>query len=193
MQNMEDNERFNEMQRLKRRLFAMRNGVVADALRKGGCKFRIIFGVNLPQLSEIAADWEASAGFAEKLWANTTTRESMLIAPMLMPPEAMDEERVKRWVRDVPSTEVADVLCHRLLKYLPDAPSVAEDLYENAETGMERYTAVRLMFNLVYKHPARAKAMAEKEALCECPLTQRVSQMLAEEAGYVLRPETSSE
>ena len=190
---MENEERFNEMQRLKRRLFAMRNGIVADALRKGGCPFRIIFGVNLPQLSEIAADCGASPELAEKLWANTTTRESMLIAPMLMPVEVMDEERVSCWVGSVPSVEVADVLCHRLLKRLPDAPSVAERLYLHARTDMERYTAVRLMFNLVYKHPARARALAEKEVMRRCGLTQRVSRMLVEEAGYVLNPESLSE
>ncbi len=190
---MENEERFNEMQRLKRRLFAMRNGVVADALRKGGCPFRIIFGVNLPQLSEIAAVWNASVELAEELWANTTTRESMLIAPMLMPVEAMDEDRVKRWVGEVPTTEVADVLCHRLLKRIPDAPSVAENLYACAKTDMARYTAVRLMFNLVYKYPARAKAVAEKEVERQCRLTQRMAQMLVEEAGYVLNPALLSE
>ena len=87
---MEDSEtKYNPMQSLKRAMFAMRNGVVADALRQGGCPFKIIFGVNLPQLAEIAAGSEHTKEFAEQVWANSTTRESMLIAPMLMPVDGL--------------------------------------------------------------------------------------------------------
>ena len=46
---------FGDMQNVKRRMFALRNGVVAEALRRGGCPYRIIFGLTLPQLDEVAA------------------------------------------------------------------------------------------------------------------------------------------
>ena len=67
---------FNIMQQVKRSLFAMRNGVVADSLRKAGCPHRIVFGVNLPQLNEIAAKYGPSEELAEALWADTALRES---------------------------------------------------------------------------------------------------------------------
>lgn len=35
-------DEFNPMQRLKRRFFAMRNGALADQLRKGGVPHKII-------------------------------------------------------------------------------------------------------------------------------------------------------
>ncbi len=62
---------YNDMQTIKRRFFAMRNGIIADVLRRGGSPFRIIFGLNLPQIVEIAAENEASADLARRLWANT--------------------------------------------------------------------------------------------------------------------------
>ena len=47
---------FNPLQNIKRRFFALRNGVIADTLRRAGSPFKIIFGLNLPQLAEIAAE-----------------------------------------------------------------------------------------------------------------------------------------
>ena len=47
---------FNQIQLIKRRFFAMRNGIVADTIRKAGFDYRMIFGLNLPQLKDIAAE-----------------------------------------------------------------------------------------------------------------------------------------
>ncbi|MDE7376526.1 MAG: hypothetical protein K2N16_06735, partial [Muribaculaceae bacterium] len=68
------------MQTLKRSMYAMRNGIVADALRKGGCPHKMVFGVNLPQLAEIARNFGKNREVAEQLWADTSTRESMMLA-----------------------------------------------------------------------------------------------------------------
>lgn len=149
---------YNPMQALKRRMFAMRNGVVADALRKGGSPFHIIFGINLPQLIEIASETGHSKELGEQLWANTTTRESMLLAPMLMPRAEFSMEDALRWGSAVQApgmAEVADILCHRLLRHLPYA-------WELAGKWQGTYLGLRLAFNLVASDPARARAMAEK-------------------------------
>ena len=61
----------------------MRNGAVADYMRRMGAPYKIIFGVNLPHLSEIASETVPSQELARQLWANSSTRESMLLAPMI--------------------------------------------------------------------------------------------------------------
>lgn len=61
---------FSKMQRLKRRFFAMRNGITADALRRVGQPFRVIFGLNMPQLREIAGEFGPDEELARELWAN---------------------------------------------------------------------------------------------------------------------------
>lgn len=81
------------MQMLKRRLYAMRNGIVADSMRHAGCPYRLIFGLNLPQLTEIAAVTGKSAEMAESLWNDSDLRESALIAPMIYPVEALTPEK----------------------------------------------------------------------------------------------------
>lgn len=62
---------FNPMQQIKHQFYAMRNGAIADNMRRQGAPYRIIFGVNLPQLNEIARNTAKSAEMAEALWNNT--------------------------------------------------------------------------------------------------------------------------
>ena len=173
------------MQTVKRRFFAMRNGVIADVLRKGGSPFRIIFGLNLPQIADIAAEVGTDDALGEALWANSTTRESMLLAPMLMNRETFTCEHAREWIAGIPAAEVADILCHRLLRFEPYAPALAEELAAS-EAEMDRYVAVRLMFNLVSKFPERALAVSRCVASRPSALTDRVTAMLAEEANFVL-------
>ena len=81
---------FNDMQSVKRQFFAYRNGIIADTMRKAGSPFKIIFGLNIPQIKQIASEIGKNKALAAKLWNNTTTRESMLLAPMIYPADELD-------------------------------------------------------------------------------------------------------
>lgn len=177
---------YNDMQTIKRRFFAMRNGIIADVLRRGGSPFRIIFGLNLPQIVEIAAETEPSADLAERLWANSTTRESMLAAPMIYPREDFDLPTALRWCAGIPAVEVADILCHRLLRHRPFAADLADSLLAAEASELSRYTGLRLYFNIVGSCPARALEAARSEAGRDCPTTARLAAMLADEAAFLL-------
>lgn len=151
---------FNEMQTLKRHFFAMRNGIIADVLRRGGSPFRIIFGLNLPQIVEIANQTPHTKDLAIRLWQNTSTRESMLIAPMLMPREEFGIDEARMWATQVPAFEVADILCHRLLRHLPYAARLVGDFIAS-DSEMLRYTGVRLACNLQHSLPDLAKKVKQ--------------------------------
>ena len=170
---------YTPMQALKRRMFAMRNGVVADTLRKAGSPFHIIFGINLPQLVEIAAQTGQSKELAEQLWANKTTRESMLLAPMLMPREEFTKDDALRWGEAFSGpgmAEVVDIACHRLLRHLPFAWDLAE------EWG-GTYAGLRLAFNLVSADPARARRLAERSL--DDDKLRSLAQALIDEAEFL--------
>ncbi|MDE6161059.1 MAG: DNA alkylation repair protein [Muribaculaceae bacterium] len=181
---------FSPMQSVKRRFFAMRNGVIADTLRRAGSPFRVIFGLNLPQIVEIAAEVppDHARELAEALWANNGTRESMLIAPMLMPRDAVDAARAAAMLRETPCAEVADVLCHRLLRHMPYAFDLARELADAADPGV-RYGALRLMFNIVGTHAAEAEALARTELDRDCPHTRAIAAALLDEATWLLGDE----
>lgn len=174
---MEREERFNEMQTVKRRMYAMRNGVIADTLRKAGSPFSVIFGLNLPQLVEIATEIGKDREMATRLWANSTTRESMLLAPMLMPADDFSIEEAIEWCRAIPSFEVADILCHRLLRHEPYAPELVRKLIA-FDDPMMHYTGVRLMCNIASRYPDEARRIGEAELDRDMPATRQMASML---------------
>lgn len=176
--------KFNEMQVVKRRFFAMRNGAVADNMRRHGASYRIIFGLNLPQVVEIANETPCNRELAEALWRNQSTRESMLMAPMIYPREEFAFETACRWVSEVPTAEVADVLCHRLLRHGDFAWQLAEAMVKSAKP-MERYTALRLMFNLLPSHLDEIRGYALSEIEQNEPLTAFLGRQLVEEVDFL--------
>lgn len=177
---------FNEMQQLKRKLFALRNGVVADTLRKAGCPHRIIFGLNLPQLNEIAAAMPHTAELAESLRADVNLRESALLAPMIYPVDTLTYDKARDWALSTVWHEDADILCFKLLRHTPYAATLASELCESPDSApLARYTGLRLFFNLISQHPAEALAAAKRELQRSEPISTLAS-MLAEEAKFLL-------
>ena len=156
-------DKFNDLQIIKRRFFAMRNGIIADTIRKSGAPYRMIFGLNLPQIDEIARETGKNKELAEKLHADTSTRESQLLAPMLMPEEEMTPEKAIGWIAGAPSHEAIDILCHRLLRRLPFALDTVEQAL-NSDIPHARYAAVRLMWNLIPAHADEVYPLASREA-----------------------------
>lgn len=188
------------MQIIKRRFFAMRNGIIADTLRKAGLDYRMIFGLNLPQIAEIAAEQPKDTEFAEELWTDRRTRESLLLAPMLYPADGMDADTAARWMNEVPNTEVADVLCLKLLRHTPGALDTAISAM-TSDAPMVRYTALRLMLNLLNLSatPAGREAglpdpvglanmlspFAEAEIAAAEPVTRGVAAQLLDETDFI--------
>lgn len=176
---------FNEMQLVKRRLFAMRNGALAESLRRAGATYSIIFGVNLPQLVEIANDFHKSANLAEQLWANRTTRESLLLAPMLYPADSLSYDTALRWGRTSVSPEVADILCHRLLRKMDYADELSDELL-SSEDGISRYCGLRLMMNRLPARVSHTKEVALNELARGDEMTRSLCRLIIDEADYLL-------
>lgn len=178
-------ENFNQMQTVKRRLFAMRNGVIADALRKGGSKYRIIFGLNLPQLVDIAREFGPDPQLARALWDNSTTRESRLLAPMLMEPTATPRDAAIGMARQIDDIETADIFCHRFLRRHPQAVEMLDELLAD-DAPMTRYVGLRLAFNLVASIPAKAKEAAQANLASSIGSIRSIAAALAAEADFYL-------
>lgn len=198
---------FNAMQKVKRRFFAMRNGDLAQQMTERGAKYRINFGLNLPQISEIARDFLPGgkehtacddgstpltadfnmADFSRRLRDNISTRESMLIAPMLFPVKQLTEEEALGWARSVPTPEVADVLCLKLLRNYPDAPRLVEMLSGDSEP-LPRYVALRLALNLLQSGkltPESLLPMVVAEESRESQLTASICRQLRDEITFL--------
>lgn len=138
------------VQDVKQKFFAYRNGIVADALRKASDRHSIIFGLNLPQLAEIAQMTGKDATLARTLWQDGKVRESQLLAPYIMPTEDFVQEEAMEWIKEAPNHEVTDLLCMKLLRNLPYALELLASLEQSDSEPTEhiRYTAMRLRKNL---------------------------------------------
>ncbi|MDD2961976.1 MAG: DNA alkylation repair protein [Muribaculaceae bacterium] len=136
------------LKEIKHLFFTYRNGIIADTLRANGDNHKIIFGLNLPQIVEIASKFEKNATLANELWTNATSRESQLIAPLLYPIDEFNKEIALQWIDSIPSPEVADILCHKLLRYTTYASQLFSEL-AHTDDRMKQYTALRLALNLI--------------------------------------------
>jgi hypothetical protein len=73
---------------IKHYFMTYRNGIVADTLRSAGMTcYRIIFGLNVPQLAEVSRRYQQSIELAQALWADKGVRESRLLAAYIFPPQ----------------------------------------------------------------------------------------------------------
>lgn len=173
------------LQNVKQRFFALRNGLLADMLRKSGSPYRIIFGLNLPQIREVAAAFGTDTELSETLWANVTTRESRLVAPMLADRTTFTIEDARRWCRTLSgSPEEVDVLCWALLRHLHGIDALVDEMVD-CEEDIRRYTAMRLAANLLRTDPKRFKSIALNEINRNCPLTKSLALQIVDEADFL--------
>jgi dipeptidyl-peptidase-3 len=140
---------------IRKEFFAFRNGIIADKLRKTGDPHSIIMGCLLVDVQAIAkrkceeiGDNTALATLSEELWSDTNSRECRLAAPMLYPAEMMSLETALSWCETVETVEVADNLCHKLLRNINDADTLFRQLIAN-DKPLVKYTGYRLMLNLM--------------------------------------------
>lgn len=119
-------------QQIRKLFYTYRNGVVADALKGAGDPHAMIFGLQLPQLGEIAAsvgenlDSEAKKSLAAELWADRNCRESRLLACYFFNSKSMTREDAAMLLDDCLSREETDILVFRSLRYHPEAASIRD-------------------------------------------------------------------
>ena len=165
----------NAAREIRKEFFAFRNGIIADKLRRAGDPHAIIMGCLLADVMAIAGrtrealsnDLEQLQALAQELWSDTKSRECRLAASMLYPASLMTLDEALEWCMNVETTEIADNLCHKLLRHLPDADTLFRKLIAH-DQAMVKYTGYRLLLNLLLTGKTQAtpalKSIVEAEA-----------------------------
>ena len=98
------------------------NGVTAARLRASGMPYKLMFGVELPRLQEIASEFQPSHELALRLWQENI-RECRILATMLHPVEEFYPELADMWVESLrkDDVEVAQQLVFHLIARTPYA------------------------------------------------------------------------
>ena len=114
---------------IKKELRAAMNGILSARMREAGMPFRLIFGVELPRLQSIAAEFTPDADLARQLWEQSI-RETRLLAIMLMPPDEFTPELARHWAETLLTPEEAQVMAMMLLPKTTFAESLCKEWIE---------------------------------------------------------------
>lgn len=133
---------------IRREFMALRNGAVADALRKGGMTQKEVYGLLLPQIKATAEKFRPesrleAATMARIYWGYKDSREGRLFACYLMPLDFLSQDEATRWANDVATREEADIVAFSLIRHLPYASEIAEGL-EASDDTLKKYTATAI-------------------------------------------------
>lgn len=109
---------------IKKELRASMNGVLSARMREAGMPFHLIFGVELPRLQSIAAEFPKDKDLASLLWQQNI-RETRLLAIMLMPAESFTSEVANSWAETMKTAEEAQVLAMMLLPKTKQAVEIS--------------------------------------------------------------------
>lgn len=110
---------------IKRQIRLSMNGVVADSMQQSGIIYKLNFGVSYPRIKQLASAYAPSVTLAQGLW-RLKIRETMLMAAMLMPPEAFDKEMAQEWAAEIHQPELVQQLCLQLFSKLSYAPDLCQ-------------------------------------------------------------------
>ena len=105
--------------------------------------YKVIFGLQIPQIAGIARNLSPSMELAEQLWNDREVRESRILASYLFPVEEINLDKALNLARDVRTQEEADMLAFRLFKRLPFADSLLSAMEKNPEIPQSAKTALQ--------------------------------------------------
>lgn len=115
---------------IKKDFFKFRNGVVADALKKIYPEGKIIYGLTVPQFQELSRIYSKDLNLGLTLWEDKKNRESRLMSLYILPPQELTKEVAIMMINDVESIEEGDFLAFKILRYLPFAKELYQEMKE---------------------------------------------------------------
>jgi 3-methyladenine DNA glycosylase AlkD len=179
----------------KFRLFM--NGVLSQSLREKGLQYRLIFGIELPRLREIATGYEPNHELAQALWKEDI-RECKILAAYLQPVESFYPEIADIWVEQIHNSELADYVCMALFRRLPYASQKAFQ-WMASENRMEAYTGFRLMSHLFTLYGTEMNERSRNEFIDQAQAILQGDDLLLKQAAYtaleryeIAQPQTSN-
>ena len=141
---------------IKKELRANMNGVASAAMRQTD-DYRVNFGIEVPRLQQIAAEFQPDRQLAQMLW-HESVRECKILATILMPIADFDEELCDIWTSEIRTVEIAQIYALNLIQRLPFASQKAFE-WISAEDRM-----LRVIGYFTMCHVLRKGEMSERSA-----------------------------
>ena len=105
---LDNNDSEKNYQLLLSKIKVLRNGDIADAMKRTGSEYKMNWGVTLVILRQMAKEFEPDHILALKLW-NKNWRESLILATLLDEPQKVTEEQMDFWTKSFENSEIAEI------------------------------------------------------------------------------------
>ena len=139
------------------------NGIISTSMREKGMSYRLIYGVTIPKLRQMAQQYSADKTLAETLWAEDV-RELKILATMLYPPTDFTKETAEKWVREIPYQEIREQVCRNLFQELSFADALVQEWAENEDVEI-RITGYWLFARLCITRADIAQKVPSKKII----------------------------
>ena len=106
-----------KLKEIKQRFFLSMNGIVSRSMREKGIEYKINWGIELPVLKRMAAEYGQDYDLARALWKEDI-RECKILATLIMPAERMDAELMSLWLEQTTSFEMAEMVAFNLFRHV---------------------------------------------------------------------------
>ena len=120
-----------------RKLKSLSNPANVAGMARYGISPEGTLGVNIPTLRKMAKDIGVDHKLAQDLW-KTGVHEARLLAGFVDDPDLVTEKQMERWVLDVDSWDVCDLVCSNLFDQTPFAYKKAVEWARRKETFVKR-------------------------------------------------------
>lgn len=107
-------------------LRAAMNGIAARSIRESGMGYRLVYGVELPRLRQIAEGFTPERRLAQTLW-QSDVREEKILGILLYPKNEFDADIAHLWIESLlpEQAELAGLMAMELMSMMPDASELA--------------------------------------------------------------------
>lgn len=120
MNTLRDNQR-----RLGKLLHLHSDGDTVNSMKQAGTDYMANRGVSVPELRQIAAQFEPSHELALWLWKKAQFREMAILACMLDEPDKVTPAQANEWIHQIHTIDLAEQAGSVLFSRIPEAFSLA--------------------------------------------------------------------
>lgn len=126
-----------QIKSIRVRLRLAMNGVISSSMREKGIRYRLNFGVPLPEIREIARAYSPDPQLADALWKEDI-REFKILATLLQPAASFPRQEAMAWVKEIPYPEIAEQASRNLFSKMEAPDRFAADLFDLAEEAAQK-------------------------------------------------------
>ncbi|MFZ4582051.1 MAG: DNA alkylation repair protein [Paludibacter sp.] len=119
-----------QIEEIRHKIRLMMNGIVADSMTQKGIVYPKNYGVALPDLKELAKNYQPSNDLADRLWL-IGWRETLILSILLQPLENFSIDKARAEVNSIKNNETAEIICMYLLSKTDYAPTLVFELIDS--------------------------------------------------------------